>query len=323
MFRKKRLVLIAFLLAAAAFGAVYGWALALAGVGLLVLLLGASTLINMLRANRGVARIEALRATYGVPALLEQARARIPDEAGFRFVVLGDTRNQKKITAMVYERAAAANPAFILHTGDIVRHGTAPEFLENHIALLERCTPGIPMFCVPGNHERGARRDFGVFKALYGDDKFSFVVGDCRFVGINNSTRARVSPGDLAYLDAELGRSPARHKFVFMHIPPVFFEDTFAGEGRRRGFRDHADEMHALFQRHAVTEVFFAHIHGYATAMIDGVRYTLTAGGGAPLAKGLAMEARAYNFVTVDVTPGELRREVSLHVDGAWQTRQE
>lgn len=325
MFRKKRLVLIAFVFAAVGAGVVLGWQVALAGIALLILMLGGITLFKVFRANRGLDRIRALHTQYSVPALLAAAQARIPDPERYTFVVLGDTRNKKKITAMVYERAAAEAPAFICHTGDIVRHGTAPEFLENHIALLERCTPGIPMFCVPGNHERGARRDFGVFKALYGDDKFSFALGDCRFVGVNNSGRARLTREDLAYLDAELGRMPARHKFVFMHIPPVFFEDTFAGAGagRRRGFREHADEMHALFQKHGVTEVFFAHIHGYASALIDGVRYTLTAGGGAPLSKGLAAEARAYNFVTLHIAPEGIRREVSLHVDGAWQTRVE
>jgi predicted phosphodiesterase len=323
MFRKKRLVLWLFLAATLGVGYVYGWQLAAFCFGLLVVLLAALAGFNYLRAHRGLARIKALHATYGNSALEQAARARIADPANFTFVVLGDTRNKKKITSMVYEKAAADKPAFILHTGDIVRHGTAPEFLENHIALLERCTPGIPMFCVPGNHERGARRDFGVFKALYGDDKFSFQIGECRFVGFNNSTRKRVTAEDLAYLDAELGRTPARYKFVFMHIPPVFFEDTFGGEGRRRGFRENADAMQAIFQKHGVTEVFMAHIHGYAVADIGGVRYTLTAGGGAPLSKGLAPEARAYNFVTLHVSPEGVRREVSLQIDGAWQRRSE
>lgn len=323
MFRKKRLALLLFLGGTAYLGVTYGVWAAAACLGLLALMLGGIALSHYFRAHQGCGRLEALRGQYGYPALLQAAQARVANTGEFSFVVLGDTRNKKKTTAMVYERAALEHPAFICHTGDIIRHGTADEFLENHIALLERCTPGIPMFCVPGNHERGARRDFAAFKALYGDDKFSIEIGPCRFVGFNNSTRGRVTNKDLEFLDRELGRTPANHKFVFLHIPPVFFEDTFAHDTRRRGFRENADEMHALLQRHGVNEVFMAHIHGYATHVRDGVRYTLTAGGGAPLSRRLAPEFRAYNYVTVRVTPEGLRREVNLYVDGAWQRREE
>lgn len=323
MFRKKRIALLVFLGGTAYLGVVHGVWAAAACLGLLALMLGCIGLSHYFRAHRGREKLEALRGQYGYPALLKIAQARATNPEDFTFVVLGDTRNKKKTTAMVYERAAAEDPAFICHTGDIIRHGTADEFLENHIALLKRCTPGIPMFCVPGNHERGARRDFAGFKALYGDDTFSFEIGPCRFVGFNNSTRGRVTKADLKFLDTELGRAGASHKFVFLHIPPVFFEETFAHDKRRRGFRKNAEEMHAMFRRQGVNEVFMAHIHGYATFVRDGVRYTLTAGGGAPLSRRLAPEFRAYNYVAVRVTPGGLQRTVNLCVDGTWQRREE
>jgi hypothetical protein len=319
MFKKKRLVLWAFLAAAVYVGWAYGWLYAAVAVGLLVVALGALALVQYGRAHAGFKQLTALAPDYQVDALVARAKAQTPDASAFTFVALGDTRNKKRITSMVYKQAATEKPALVFHTGDIVRHGTAKEYLDNHIALLRHTDPA-PMLCVPGNHERGARRDFGAFKLLYGDDKFAFDFGPCRFVGFNNSRKVRVSEKDLAFVERALAESDAPHRFVFMHIPPVFFEDTFSTERRRRGFKENADRLHALFQKHKVNEVFMAHIHGYASHEFDGVRYTLTAGGGAPLSKHMAPEARCYNYVVLHVTPGGVRREVMRkYPDAEWQ----
>jgi len=40
----------------------------------------------------------------------------------------------------------------------------------------------------------------------------------------------------------------------------------------------------------------------------DGVRYTLTAGGGAPLSGRIARENRNFHYVALDVSPEGLRR---------------
>ena len=319
MFKKKRLVLWAFLAMACYVGWAYGWLYALVGVGLLVVALGALALVKYMGAHKGFKQLEALAPEFQVDALVARAKAQTPDTSAYTFVVLGDTRNKKRITSMVYKQAAAEQPALVFHTGDIVRHGTAVEFLENHIALLPHTDPA-PMLCVPGNHERGARRDFAAFKLLYGDDKFAFDFGPCGFVGFNNSGKVRVSETDLAFVDRALAESTAPHKFVFMHIPPVFFEDTFSTERRRRGFRENADRLHGVFQKHKVSEVFMAHIHGYASSVFDGVRYTLTAGGGAPLSKHMAPEARCYNYVVLHADQDGVRREVMRkYPDAEWQ----
>lgn len=319
MFKKKRLALILFVAVAAALGYFYGWALAAAAVALLVVLLGLLGGLKYLRAHAGFTKLEALAPEYQVDTLVARAKSHTPDHSAYTFVVLGDTRNKKRITSMVYRQAAKEHPALIFHTGDIVRHGTAQEYLDNHIALLQHTDPA-PILCVPGNHERGARRDFAAFKVLYGDDKFAFDFGPCRFVGFNNSRKVRVGEKDLEFVGRALEESDARHRFVFMHIPPVFFEDTFSTERRRRGFKENAGRLHKLFQDHKVDEVFMAHIHGYASQVFDGVRYTLTAGGGAPLSKHMAPEARCYNYVVLHVTPEGVRREVMRrYPDADWQ----
>lgn len=306
MFKKKRLFMAGVLLAAVCVGVRYGFDVALAGAALFAVLLAVLYAYRLATARGGFARLAKYRDQYGYDALL---RGLDPKTGPFTFVVLGDSRNNVRVARRVYELAAGESPALIFNTGDIVRHGTAQEFVKNHIPLLAIADPA-PVFCVPGNHERGARRDFAGFEALYGGDRFAFDYGPCRFVGFNNSKRAGVTADDLAFLDNALSETQAAHKFVFFHEPPAYFEERFVSDDRRRGFEKNADELRALLVRHNVNEVFMAHIHGYASEVIDGVRHTLTAGAGAPLSKRLPPDQRVYNYVVVHVEPDGPRREV-------------
>ena len=322
--RKKKVLWLLILFVLAVLGWRYGWLAAGLVFGLLVAALAALFAGQWLMGGMGMGRLRKLRAKHGLDVMAADLIRREGDADTFRFVVLGDTRNVVRVAREVYERASDEQPAMIFHTGDIVRHGTPTELLRNHVELLEITDPA-PMFCVPGNHERGVRRDFAGFRALYGDDKFSFDFGGCRFVGFNNCTKGRgsVREDDLGWLDTELGRPGVRHKYVFMHIPPAFFEATFVSDTRRRGFTKNADAFHAMMQKHGVDEVFMAHIHGYASTVMDGVRYTLTAGGGAPLSGRLAQAGRAYNYVGLRVTPTSVRRTVVRGQDDDWSREDE
>jgi len=317
MLKKKRLFMAAVLIVAVVVGFRYGVSVALAGLALFAALLGMLYVFRVATARQGIARLAALRDRYGYESLATALATQQPQPDAFTFVVMGDARNNKRVASQVLRQAMAERPALIFNTGDIVRHGTPREYLKNHVPLLGITGP-TPMFCVPGNHERGARRDFAAFKALYGDDRFSFDFGPCRFVGLNNSKRERVDEGDLEFLERELAKSPIAHRFVFLHIPPAYFEEVIVNDERRRGFKKNADAFRALTTRHEVDEVFMAHIHGCATEVLDGVRYTLTAGAGAPLSKRLPLEGRAYNYVVVRVSPDGLQRELVRLVDGEW-----
>jgi hypothetical protein len=153
---------------------------------------------------------------------------------------------------------------------------------------------------------------------LYDDERFSFDYGPCRFVGFNASEKIRVTGSELDFLEQELSKPGATYKFVFFHIPPLYFEKEIVVDEARRGFEWNAEKLRALLTEQNVTEVFMGHIHGYASEVIDGVRYTLTAGAGAPLSGRLPSESRLYNYVIVHVTPDGLRREVVYLRDGEW-----
>jgi len=261
-------------------------------------------------------------ARYGFDAQLQALRDGGPAPEAFRFVVLGDSRGDLPVALEVYRRAKDEDPAFIVSTGDVGREGSADEYLEAYASVLE-ALEGTPAFHVPGNHDRGVRRDYAAFRYLFGEETFSFIYGDCQFIGLNVSETVRLSREELEMLEKELKESDARYRFVFMHIPPRYVEAELVADARR-GFTVNSAALRALLRRYRVTDVFVGHIHGYGETEIDGVRYTLTAGAGAPLSEQLPEPWRVYNYVVVHVSPEAVRREVVLfsREDDDWVRRE-
>jgi len=311
--RKKKLALLVAILLAVLAGVQYGFVVTLFCVALLAALLGALSGLRYALAHAGLRQL----AAYGGKYHLSKRIAALESGKPCRFVVLGDNRNAIQVPLAIHKQVKTEDPVFMFNTGDLVRFGTAREFIKRYAPLLEIMDP-VPIFSVPGNHDRGARNDFAAYRALLGEEQFSFDYGCCRFVGVNNSKRKRMTEDDLAYLERELAKSPIQYKFVFIHIPPAFFEEGVVTGSRRRGFKKRENEFRTLMTRQQVTEVFMAHIHGYATKEVEGVRYTLTAGAGAPLCKELPQGAQVHHYVLVEAGPRGIRREVVRCIGGEW-----
>ena len=307
--KKKQIVL---LLGLIALGIVFYTQGALAGAivfALFLIGLGLVQTRKLFASRAGLEALQKLCPKYGYETMTARAKERMPEGDAFTFVVLGDTRKRMRTATKIFAGAKEESPVVIFHTGDIVRGGTASEYYDSLLPLLDQADP-VPVLSVPGNHERGAWRDYAAFKALHGDDQFTFELGNSLFVGINNSTQKGVTDAGMAYLEKALRGSTATHKYVFYHIPPKFFEASFVTDRPRRGFKNNEHTSHQLFIKYGVTEVFMAHIHGYATALVDGVRYTLTAGGGAKLSPRIREEGRVHHYLVRHVNGGEVRREL-------------
>jgi predicted phosphodiesterase len=254
--------------------------------------------------------------TQSYDVIIRSIQAKPVSAEGFSFVALGDTRSNIDVARNVLSQAAKEKPLFILCNGDIVRRGRVEEYTAHHMQLIDMIAP-VPMLVAPGNHERGPNGDFEPFRALTGGERFSFDYGGCRFVGLNNADWNGMSNDDIEYLETELSKPGVEHKFVVFHVPPRFLEDAIETE-EGRGFSWNARRMRALFTKEKVDQVFVGHVHGFATQVVDGVRYTITGGAGANLAESLKKEGQVHNFVVVHVTPQGVRDEVVKEINGEW-----
>jgi len=71
----------------------------------------------------------------------------------FTFVVLGDSRDNEEVFRKALELAATFDPIFILHDGDFSMDGT-PKEVDHFLEVVHGTVPDIPLFVIPGNHER-------------------------------------------------------------------------------------------------------------------------------------------------------------------------
>ncbi len=320
MIKKKRLFYLLCLLALVWVGIEYGVDIAVGCLAAFIAMLGLLKLWKLLAAQGKFDELRVLREQYAWEKQVAALPQRETPATAWNFVVLGDTRNNVKVSRQLYDRARQEEPDMLFHTGDIVRSGTARELINNHIRVIESAGIHFPVFCVPGNHERGPLYNFSAYRELYGSERFSFIHEQCLFVGFNNSGKRGVRDEDLDFLESELAR-PFTHAFVFLHIPPAFFEAAFVFDSHRRGFKKNAGRFHEILCEHKVEEVYMAHIHGYASAVIDGVRYTLTGGGGAPLSGRLEKKNRHYHLLNMRVTPDGIARDLLVYRDGDWIRR--
>jgi hypothetical protein len=277
--------------------------------------------------------------TYGYQVVQGQARSAlaafrtVPDNPGaFTFVVYGDSRSLPEEHRRVAAAIGKEQPAFIVHTGDLVTSGNryetwSPEFFEPLARVIGR----IPLWPAVGNHE-GNRQNYALFFPAAARCWYSFDYGDAHFVVLDYKT----TPEMLAWLAQDLAASPARWKFVFCHYPSYNIGGHHSAWGRK-------DVVPLLHERH-VDIAFSGHSHlyerFYPLVRRGGedewpVTYIITGGGGAPLHQAEAHPALAafapklhYLVVAVDgdtlslrcLTPdGELLDRLTIRKKGRRQ----
>ncbi len=249
-------------------------------------------------------------------------RAQRPPLDGFSFIVLGDDRDgeeiYRRLLAQVTDYTAAHSgrdkPQFILHTGDMVAHGTTAEW-ETYAAIRNTCA--LPMVHVRGNHEIRAAGGASNYARFVGNTLWAFDYAGCRFIGMDNSD-GRFSADGIGVLRKYLGLpgsdgsapvlTAPRRSFVVMHEPPyvghwqvhALHPDSAGGRG--------GEMMHAVTEAH-VSAVFCGHIHMHDELQLDGVPYIISGGAGAPLYGQLGFGDAEHGFLVVHVRPGDVSWE--------------
>jgi predicted MPP superfamily phosphohydrolase len=202
-----------------------------------------------------------------------------PDQAGFTFVVFGDTRMQHQIHRAVVARILALAPDFVLHTGDLVTYGYSASEWEIFFEIERELMARVPLFPVPGNHEGNTPHYLDLFYLPGNERWYTFDYGNARFVCLQVDGVADFAPGSeqYAWLEETLATNTQPWLFVTFHVPPY------------SSLREDAEEIAVrevlapLFEQHGVDVVFNGHHHNYQRSTVNGVTYIVTGGGGAPI----------------------------------------
>jgi len=215
--------------------------------------------------------------------------------AGFRpfsFGVFADTQERNRgaydddpfePTKAMMRHLAEQGVDFGVGVGDHASDGDSYEqtrmmYLDRVIKYLGR---SAPVFIAWGNHD-GLRDDvLRKFADMPSKDRegytpgygsYSFFYADSYFVCIEYRTMQR----DVRrWLPRELDRDEvrnARHRFLFIHVPP-FCEMWIDGSEYLR------EHLVPLLEEHEFDVVFSGHTHEYERGHLNGVSYCITGGG--------------------------------------------
>jgi len=192
------------------------------------------------------------------------------------FAAYGDCRSDQTIHGRICRSILAGRPKFVLVSGDLVDWADSAEDWEEFRATTKELRSKVAYYPAAGNHDVSDRRpfekEFGLDRTYY--DKR---IGDVHVFFLDSNWYFR-EPEQLAWLEEKAGASDARHKFAVFHHPP-FSIDTF-GEFETRPIRE---RVHPILARLKFCAAFCGHNHHFYTTRRDGVRYVITAGGGAVL----------------------------------------
>lgn len=199
------------------------------------------------------------------------------DVVDFNFVIMGDNRGDDKTLSQALAKANSLNPGWIVNLGDFVDGGTKKEYAA-YQRVLDAANLKAPFIMSPGNHDiknNGAK----YYRNYFGPGSYSFDHGRIHFIVLDTSME-QVSSSDYEWLERDLKSSIMPQAVVFTHVP---LSDP------RRFWRHHlrdrkqAKQLQRLFELNRVSVVIASHIHGYYDNTVNGVRYLITGGAGAPM----------------------------------------
>jgi hypothetical protein len=241
-------------------------------------------------------------------------------DAPLMFVVYGDTREYADSHRRVMERIRGEVPDFLLGTGDMVDEGTKEEQWQQFFEIEGPLLRDNVLYPALGNHDRQGRgRTADNYRSWFAvpenspdpERYYAFTYGASRFLILDSNLYSFALTDQTAWIEKELAAARddrrVRHIFVVMHHPP--YSISLHG-----GQRDLRERWTPLFEKYGVAAVFSGHDHVYERAEVDGLRYFVTGGGGAPL------YPRKAHAAQIDVDAVKYFERVNhylrVHVDG-------
>ncbi len=243
-----------------------------------------------------------------------QALATITDryqnqDAPLTFAFLADTKNSPVFQEVVGALNRDASLQFAIIGGDLVLYPEGDTFKS---FLRQRRELEIPSLALPGNHDV-AFDTMDLYYHIFGRMYYSFVLGETKFILLDNSNEKNLGLEQEAWLEKEL-KDGLRYKqrFVFMHVPlwdPRDKPGVMVRYAHSMKDPDAARRLEDLFLKYKVTTLFVSHIHAYYEDHHRGLPTIISGGGGAELV-GNDPKHTFYHYVRVTVNQDKVSTEV-------------
>jgi Icc protein len=164
-------------------------------------------------------------------------------------------------------------PDAVVVTGDLV-HDPEPEAYERLAEILK--TMGLPVFCIPGNHD-----DPGLMRIFLNQanistpkticfDNWIVLMLDSYLPGTH---AGRLAESELQYLDEQLATHKGKSALIFLHHPPVSINSPWMD---KMGLQNSEGLFSVLDRYRQVRAVIWGHIHQEFDNIRNNVRLFAT-----------------------------------------------
>ena len=216
----------------------------------------------------------------GVGTLADEVDPDPPPQLGGDVVVYGDSRSGHSMHQLIMGGIAAIDPVAVFHTGDLVNDGRVAGDWVTFNNIASQLATGTPIYPALGNHEYESSLYFDNF-TLPGNERWYLIDNIDGFNFIVLDTESNISQGSAQYqwLESELSASVSSTDFTIVTFHyPIYSTGEHGSDVRQIG-----DILEPIFEQYGVDAVFNGHDHNYERSTVNGIRYIVTGGGGAPL----------------------------------------
>lgn len=206
-----------------------------------------------------------------------------------KFLAYGDSRstpaNHEKVASRA-RSAYAADPAYqsiILHSGDFVATETESDWTSQYFVSgatypqMHALQAEVPMIGARGNHE-GAGGVYGKYfpYPYVANYYWSFDYGPVHFVVLDEYASFTSGSAQYNWLVNDLASTTKPWKIVMGHQPGW-------GAGTHSNNATVQNTIHPVLKQYGVQMYLNGHNHNYARAVVEGIQYVTSGGGGASL----------------------------------------
>ena len=201
-------------------------------------------------------------------------------------IIYGDSRTGHSVHERIMEGMASIGPEAVFHTGDLVNDGRVPANWTTFNNIASQLPSGTPIYPALGNHEHESALYFDNFD-LPGNERWysidhidgiNFIVLDSGSA-LSAATTAAPSTSQYQWLESELSSSVSSTDFTIVTFHYPLYSTGQHGSDEK----NMAADLIPLFEQYGVDAVFNGHDHDYERSTVNGIRYIVSGGGGAPL----------------------------------------
>ncbi len=235
----------------------------------------------------------------------------------YTFILFGD--NRPGVDTLVLRQVINLQPAFVLHTGDLVQWGTSVEFWYQFIGDYKDLLGISPWLPVYGNHEAQAYLNkFFYLPDNYSENPenkghwYSVDYKNLHIIGLDVYRDFTVGSEQRQWLINDLeNRSKETYFTVVMFHEPPF------SSGRYGGNEAVKTELVPIFEQYKVDLVFCGHEHLYERSVVNNIQYITSGGAGSVLYvtnpdsnKFSVFTESVYHFCKISVDNAVLKLEM-------------